>query len=202
MDFQTLTLELQKRTLDLAQVKHPKERYEAALNFAVSQYPLCLWQLTIDGTTLDTVADQCEYVLSGVSGLSRAEQLCRVWIDDSEGIKRETGRWALHDNAGTLTLILDEVPSDAYDITLEFRAIPPQMSDPTDTTSVDDEWLLARALITILSEADWGAEDPQELATRMEAATNLLVVREQQLRAQRSRPSRRSRTTAWRQYVT
>lgn len=202
MDFQTLTLELEKRASDLAQLKRPASRYAEMLNWAISQYPMLLWPLTIDGSTLDTVEGQQEYALSGISSLTTPAQVVRVWVDDSEGVRRETGRYEIWDNAGSLTLFLDESPSGAYDITLEFRKAPATLSSPTDTTEADDEWLLARAMLSLISEAAWEAENPQQLLTQAEYLTQLVVQRERTLLYQRTHRSRRARTNAWRNYVT
>lgn len=202
MDFQTLALELQKRALDLAQQKRPVSRYEEALNRAIALYPMILWPFEIDGSTLDTVKDQQEYDLSEISGLTTPAQVVRVWIDDSEDVRREIGRYEVWDNAGSLTLFLDEAPDDAYDITLEFHVAPSALSGPTDTTEVDDEWLLTRAMLLLLYEADLTAEDPQAIAMALQSWTAQLAQREMILFRQRTRRVRRARTTAWRSYVT
>lgn len=200
MDFQTLKLELQKRCLDLGQIKAPDARYGEALNNAIALYPRVLWPLNIDGTTYDTVKDTYEYALS-LTGVTEASQIRRVWIDDGNGVKREIGRYEVQDNAGTLSLVLDEAPDGAYDITLEYSKPPDTLSDPTDTTQADDEWLLARAMVNLLSASDWAIEDPQRVMAQLELWNTLAALRERQLRARRRRISRKARTTAWRNFV-
>ena len=201
MDFQSLKAELQKRCLDLGQIKRPDDRYGEALNNALDLYPLPLWTLNVDGTTLDTVEDTREYALSGIAAITSAEQVRRVWVDDSDGVKHEIGRYEVQDNAGTLSLVLDEAPDDAYDITIEYWTAPDSMSNPTDTTDADNDWLLARATISLLGEADWSAENPQQVVSQLEYWNARVVMRERQLLAQRRHISRKPRTTAWRQFV-
>jgi hypothetical protein len=201
MDFQTLKLELQKRCRDLGQMTWPDARYGEALNNALDLYPRVLWPLTVDGSTLDTVEDQYAYALSGLSDITEPWQVRRVWIDDTTGTPHEIGRYEVQDNAGSLSLVLDEAPSGAYDITLEYATSPDTMSGPTDTTQADDDWLLAKAMVSLLGEADWAIKDPQQVLSQLEYWNARAVLREQQLRARRRRVSRKARTTAWRTYV-
>ena len=201
MDFQSLKAELQKRCIDLGQIKRPDARYGEALNNALDLYPRELWTPNVDGTTLDTVDETYEYALSGISAITTAKQVRRIWIDDSDGVKHEIGRWEVQDNAGALTLVLDEDPGGAYDITIEYWTPPDSMSNPTDTTQADDDWLLARAMISLLGEADWEIENPQKVGSQLEYWNARATLRERQLRAERHRTSRKVRTTAWRSFV-
>ena len=126
----------------------------------------------------------------------------RVWIDDSDGVRREIGRYEVQDNAGTLTLVLDEPPDGAYDITLEYLTAPDSELTGDETPFVDDDWLLAKAMLALAGEADWTINDPQQVVSRLEYWNARLLARERQLLAQRRRTSRKTRTTAWRQFVT
>lgn len=201
MDFQTFKLELQKRCLDLGMIQRPAARYGEALNYALSQYPRALWRLDVD-ESLNTAEGVLVYDLSAVTGLDYANQVRRVWIDDSDGVPREVGRYEARDDGGKPYLALDEPPDGTYDITLEFWAPPAAMSQPTDTTTADDDWLLARAMLALAGETDWTINDPQQVVSRLEYWNARLLSRERQLLAQRRRTSRRARTTAWRQFVT
>lgn len=202
LEFSALKLELQKRCLDLGMIQRPDARYGEALNYALSQYPRELWQLNVNGTTLDTVADQREYALAGITYLAAANQVRRVWIDDSDGVKRETGRYEVQDNAGTLTLVLDEPPDGAYDITIEYWRPPVEMSGAFDKTTADDDWLLAKAMLALMGDADWTINDPQQVVAALQFWNARLMARQGQLLRERRRTSRRPRTTAWREYVT
>ena len=201
MNFAALTLELEKRCLDLGQSKRPEARYEEALNNTLPQYPRDLWPLNINGVTLDTVADTREYALAGIATITTANQVRRVWIDDSDGVKHEIGRYEVQDSAGTLTLILDEAPTGAYDITIEYWAPPTVLAGAGGTTEADDDWLLAKAMLSLMGEADWKIEDPQLVMSQVEYWNARATNRERQLMAQRRRTSRKPRTNAWRQYV-
>ena len=201
MNFGELKLELQKRSIDLGQIKRPEVRYGEALNHAASMYPLDLWPMAVDSSTLDTVAETRIYALSGVSGLTTPEQVRRVWIDDGDGVPRQIGRYEIQDSAGTLSLVLDEEPDDAYDITLEYRTAPEAMSASDDTTGVDDAWLLDKAMALLLSEADPTIEDPNLVQVEVEKYNTRVLLRERQLLGVRHRPSRRVRSTAWRSFV-
>jgi hypothetical protein len=202
MNFLTLTLELQKRCLDLGQSKRPQERYQEALNYSLPQYPRELWDQAIDGTTLDTIADTREYNLSGISSLVYPNQVRRIWIDDSSGIKRETGRYEVQGASSTLALVLDYTPTASRDITIEYWTPPASMVLDADTNPVDDEWLLAKAMVALLGEADWQIEEPEQAVAQVEYWNARAVNREAQLLGQRYRSSRRPRTTYWRGAVT
>ena len=201
MNFAALKLELQKRCLDLGQTKRPDARYGEALNTALAQYPFLLWSKTIDGTTLDTATDTRDYDLSGISYLTHASQVRRVWIDDSDGVRREIGRYEVQGEDTTLTLVLDSAPTADRDITIEFWTPPISMALAADENPTDDEWLLARAMLALMGEADWETEDPQLVISQVEYWNAVASNREAQLLARRRRTSRRPRTTNWREYV-
>ncbi len=203
MKFSALKLELQKRCIDLGMIYRPEVRYGEAINLSLSQYPLLLWQLTVNGTALDTIADQREYALyvAGLTDITSAEQVRRVWIDDSNGVPRETGRYEVQGSGYSLVLVLDVIPDDAYDITIEYLAPPSELSGEQESF-VDDDWLLSKAILALFGEADWTVQDPQVIAARLEYWTTRLAMRERQLLAQRRHTSRKLRTTAWREYVT
>lgn len=201
MDFDTLKLELQKRSLDLGQTRRPDTRYGEVLNEAAQLYPRDLWPTAIDGTTLDTVADTTTYALGSVSNLTQAHQVRRIWIDDSDGEPRQVGRFEIQDNAGTLSLVLDTAPDGAYDITIEYHTPPTAMSGGSDTTAVDDAWLLDRSMVILLLERDPNISDPQYVLTQLDYYRGQVAERERQLMGRRRRTSRRARTTRWRRYV-
>ena len=201
MNFGSLKTELQKRCLDLGQTKRPDERYGQALNQSLPQYPRSLWTQAIDGTTLDTIADTREYNLSGISGLSQPNQIRRVWIDNASGIKREVGRCEVQGAGVDLTLVLDYTPTAGRDITIEYWEVPETMVLSTDANPVDDEWLLCKAMVALMGEADWEIDDPQQAIAQVEYWNARVVNRESQLLGERRRISRRPRTTDWREYV-
>lgn len=201
MNFDALILELQKRCVDLGQIKRPEDRYGEALNNSLSQYPRSLWCQTIDGTTLDTIADTREYNLAGVLLLDYPNQLRRVWIDDSDGIRRETGRYEVQGSGATLTLVLDFAPTAGRDIGVEYWVIPAVMVLDADPNPTDDDWLLAKAMVALMGEADWEIDDPQFAMTQVEYWNARATNREAQLMGERRHISRRPRTTDWRAYV-
>jgi len=201
MDFQSLILELEKRCLDLGQGKRPEDRYGEALNNSLSQYPRSLWPQAIDGTTLDTVADTRDYDLSGVSDLTYPNQVRRIWIDDSNGIRREVGRYEVQGSGATLTLVLDYTPTAGRDITVEYWAPPAAMSLGVDENPVDDDWLLAKAMVALMGEADWAIDEPDFVISQVEYWNARATNRESQLMGERRRISRRPRTTDWREFV-
>lgn len=202
MNFGALKTELQKRCLDLAQIEWPGVRYGETLNNSLLRYPRSLWLRNTDGTTLDTIAETRTYNLSGIALLTAPAQVRRIWIDDSNGVAREVGRYEVQGYGATLTLVLDFTPAAGRDITVEFWVVPSAMTLSTDPNPVDDDWLLATAMVALLGEADWEFEDPQYVTTQVEYWNARAVNREAQLLGQRRHVSRRTRTTDWRQYVT
>lgn len=201
MNYGEMQEELQKRLIDLAQMKHAGPRYGEVLNVALSAYPRVLWPLAVDGTTLDTVDGTFSYALSGIAAITDPEQVRRVWVDNSDGEPIETGRYEIQDNAGSLSLVFDEEPDDAYDITIEYRTPPDTMSSDEDTTEADETWLLDRATWLLLTEADPSIEDPAYIATLIERYAQRWTLRDRELKAERRRSSRKPRSTPWRKWV-
>ena len=201
MNFGELKLELQKQSLDLGQAKRPEARYGEALNRALSFYPRILWALVVDGTTVDTTADTREIALSGISDISKADQVRRVWIDDSDGEKRLVARLEVQDNDGAITIVLDTAPDDAYDVTVEYQKPPTAMSGDSDNNTTDDEWLIAKAMSLLLVEADWTIEEAEKVLTQLAEQRQAAQDRERYLRRQLRGTARRMRSTRWRNYV-
>lgn len=202
MDYQTLKAELRKRCLDLGMIQRPEVRYGEILNHCIKQYPLALWPLDDNSGSLATVAGQREYDLSvDPLVLDEAKQVRRVWIDDGDGVAHRTGRYEAKDMGGKPYLVLDVAPTTSgYAITVEHRDAPGALSSPTSMTKVDDMWLLARAMLTCLAEADPAVIPRQEAYGQIELYSNLLGNRERQLLSQ-GRRARKTRTIAWREYV-
>jgi hypothetical protein len=180
-------------------ILHPQARYQGAINQAIRESPSFVWPTSID-TSITTVADQRRYALSGVTDLVDRDGLRKVWVeDDDDAHFYERGRYHIEDDAGTLTLVFHEDPDAAgLTVRLEYYAEAAELdcADPTDTTALDREWLLARAMTLLLLEADPRMEDPGWLTNALNTWDMKRQAREQQLRPQH-RSKHKALTRRW-----
>jgi hypothetical protein len=194
-----LALELAIRRSDIGMVKHAERRYQEAVAQAMREAPIFMWPTAID-TSLTTVDDQRRYSLAGITDLDERDQLRAVWVeDDDDEHYYQRGRWHVEDDEGTLTLVFQEDPDDA-DLTIKLEYYPTiaalDCTDQTDTTDLDRDWLIARAMTLLLLEADPQLEDPTWLAAMLNTWDLKRQSREAQLRP-RNRSKRKTVTRRW-----
>lgn len=165
-----LTWELKKRRQDWGATKHHDTRYQELLNQAIREAPRSLWRRDVD-TSLVTIEETRRYSLAALTEITEARQVRRVFVEASDEHEYEIDRWQVENDLGTLTLVLDEDPAAAdRTIRLEYVRAHDTLdcTDLTDTTLVDREWLLARAMVLLLMEADPTLEDPRWLANQLQ----------------------------------
>lgn len=189
-DMESLKEELRKRRRDVAEMIHNENRYEAALNTAIQDYPMKLWARKID-TSLATIADTTRYSLAGLTDLTGAGQVRRIWMEDRDGHDRRIGNWGIEDDEGALTLVLHKEPASASrTLTLEYRIPPTGLVHPWDETELDRQWILARATTNLLLEAD-STEDPRGIDADLQRWDAVRQARERELLNQTPRISTR-----------
>jgi hypothetical protein len=196
-----LTLELRKLRGDLAAVKHPLPRYKEAVNQAIREAPPSMWQEVNSNTLIHTVEDQYEYDLSGVDYLTRPFQVRNVYIEDDDGEPSEIGRWRIDSAGSALTLVLDSEPVELRHVRIKYLSPWPALdcTDRDDTTALDREWIVFKAMTILLMEADPQREDPNWLAQQLTFRDAQRQAREGLVR-KRSEPSQ-YRTTNWRAHL-
>lgn len=165
-----LSLELMHRRHDLGGIKHAEARYHAMVNRAIAEAPRTLWAQDVD-TSLTTVAEQRRYSLAALTDITDTRQVLRVLVEGRDDHFYEIGRWRIENAAGVLTLVLDEDPP-AADRTMRIEYILPHealdCTDDTDVTSLDREWLLAKAMTLLLLEADPTLEDANLIGRQLQ----------------------------------
>lgn len=192
-----LRLELQGRRRDYGNQKHTPNRYNAAINRALTEAPSVLWVRAKDDS-LDTIDETRRYSLAGITDIVLAFQVTAAWIDDVDGHPERIANWEVEDNAGSLTLVLDDNPRyEDRTITIEYITPFDELDDDSDETEIDKEWLLCMALTSLLLEADPELEDPQMIARDLQLADAKREAREAALR-RRNRRTGKIRTLAWR----
>lgn len=198
MSAEGLARELQRRRRDPVGIYHEYHRYRQIVNEAIAQAPRRLWKHAID-TSLSTTEDVRRYSLSTLTDIATPDQVLRVWLENSDGNDVPIGRWYVEDNAGSLTLVLDEDPGDALTITLEYD-YPYEYLDTTaytDETDLDRQWLVAKAMSLLYAEADPALEPMDIISLQMRTWDQMRQGREQELRGQRRRVPGRIRTQVW-----
>ena len=194
-----LAWELANLRADRAMVKHPESRYQAAVAQAMREAPIHIWPTDIN-TSLTTVDEQRRYALAAITDLDEVRQLLSVWMEDTDdGHFYQRGRWHVEDDAGTLTLVFHEDPDEAW-LTIRLEYAPTMAAldcaDPTDTTNLDRDWLIARAMTVLLLEADPQIEDPAWLMAQLNTWDLKRQARESQLRP-KHRSKRKTVTQRW-----
>lgn len=186
---------LQLRLGDPGSLKHPPARYEEAINKAVREWPRRLWLTQVD-TSLTTADETKRYALAGLTDLDNPGQMLRVWIDDEDSNPHQIGRWEVEDDKGTLTLVLDDDPTEAsLTITLEYQ-VPPAWSG--GSIDLDFDWIVAKAATALLLEADPDLEDPRLVQADIERFDAMRQAREADLLLGRTRRSGKVRSHNWR----
>jgi len=198
---QELCWELAKRRRDFGRLFHPEARYQEIVNQVIAEAPRSMWQRDVD-TSLTTVLQQRRYSMAAITAITETRQVRRVFVEDPDGHDYEIGRWRVENDLGTLTLVLDEDPPAAdRDLLIEYIAPHDTLdcTDDTDTTTLDREWLLARAMTALLLEADPQLEDPKLIAADLQRWDAIRQAREQEVGLRR-RP-RRARSFAGARWV-
>lgn len=193
-----LVWELQKRRTDWQAVKMEQGRYPEALNRAISLAPRPLWPQVVD-TSLATVEEQRRYSLAALTDIVDTQQVRSVYIEGSDDHYYEIERWQVEDNAGALTLVLDNDPADeGLTIKLVYITEPTQVdcTDQNLTIDIDREWVLAQAMTLLLLEADsqLTGEDPARIERQLVYWDQARAGRE---RTERRRPTGRVRSFKW-----
>jgi len=197
---QSLALELMRRRRDLGAVKHAEERYREMVNRAIQEAPRSMWLRAAD-VSLATVANTRRYSLATVADITEPRQVFRVLMGDSsdEAHNLPIGRWEIEDDEGVLTLALDNDPPEAgRTLGLEYIYPHPALdcADAADVTTLDREWLLAKAMTCLLLEADPSLEPLDLIARDLAMWDAARSERERQQRTRRA-PSK-ARTHKWR----
>lgn len=137
---------------DLAGVLYSPATYERIVEEAAGSAPVELWPRVEDDTTIETVAGQVDYDLSGITDLARAEHLVGVWIrpaatGDTQYQDWEPVAFRVYDNAGALTLRFTR-PWTARQVRLVYATAP---ATPTEDTAadIDCRWLVAECMIRL-----------------------------------------------------
>lgn len=199
-EFYPLLQRLRNLRRDPVAIKHSDYAYESAINRAIQDAPMSFWQPQVD-VSVSTVADQRRYALS-LTGLTQPNQVRRVWMDDVSDYDLPLGRWQVEDDGGVLTLVLDSDPPEAGRVlSIEYLAPGSLLVYPWDSTTLDVEWLLARAMTLLLLDADPQIEDPNLLGQQLTYWDALRQNRERELVNQTPRPSQTFRSTPWGNYV-
>jgi hypothetical protein len=186
---ENLALELMKRRNDLAGLKHGPERYHQVINQAIAATPRALWRMD-QNEAIATLADTYRYSLAAVAGLSRPEQVVQVRYKASGGdVAVGFGPWGIEDDEGTLSLVIAEPLAAGGTFQVSYLTPWSQLdcADLTDTTNLDAEWLLARAMTLLLAEADslLTGEDPAEVARDLQYWDAIRQAREQEIARER-----------------
>lgn len=139
--------------------------------------------------------------MAGIAAIVAPDQVWQVFIDDAsdEAHELEIGRWFVEDDDGVLTLVLDNDPPDADRTITIYHIDPPSALDCEDedeTAEVDREWLLAKAMTILLTEADPTLESPEQIAQDLTIWDMRRQARERQ-EGRRWQP-RKIRTQRWR----
>ena len=196
---ESLVLELAKRRRDPSFTKHPRWRYEELVNQAISETPRCLWRLEVDDSLL-TVEETRRYSLAGLVDLERRDQVVRAWMEDTEGHFLELADWWAEETTAGVTLALDEDPPEA-DRTIRVEYLRPHAAldctDESDLTTADRQWVLARAMVLLLLEADADIEPPQLLQAELQRWDQVRAGRETELRGRERRKATRARSHRW-----
>lgn len=193
-----LIWELQKRRTDWQAVKLEHGRYPEALNRAISMCPRSMWPQVVD-TSLATVAEQRRYSLATLTDIVDTRQVQHIFMEGSDDHYYEIERWRIEDNAGALTLVLDNDPRDA-DLTIKVVYITePTQVDCEDhdlLIDIDREWVLAQAMALLLLEADpqLTGEDPGRIERQLTYWDQARAGRE---RTMRRRSTGRARSFDW-----
>jgi hypothetical protein len=164
-----LAMELALYRNDPAMLKHSYRRYRAAVNEAIREAPRSLWRMTQD-ISLTTAEDTRRYTMALITTLEDAHDLRLVEIEGADGHYQPVGRWWVEGPPGDLTLRLDETPTPDRTIMLHYVRRPDELDceDEDDTTWLDREWLLAKAMTLLLLEADRQLEDPRHLSEQLQ----------------------------------
>lgn len=183
---------------DPAFVLHPVEDYNNALNEALRRVPEPLWVADID-TSKVTIADTRRYSLATLTSITKPWQVRRVFLEDADDEHYyETGRWAIEDDAGVITLIFDEDPDEAdLTIRLEYVKAHTVLSADETVSTMDDDWAVAMATVLLLMQADSDMEDPRLIERDMARFDAARTSRESVLLGRERKPAARVRTRNW-----
>ena len=197
-----LGLELARRRGDPGFMKHTRQRYYQVLNDAIAAAPKPLWRLNVDSSVSTTVTGDGDpvrrYSLAGVTGLTTADQVRRVWMEGSDDQNYQIGRWEVESDLGVLTLALDDDPPEAgRTVAVEFWTPPAELDTLTfsNSTTLDRSWLLRQAMVFLLMEAD--REEEPEAEAELMRWDQLRQAREGELLGRRRRPAGKVRSLRW-----
>jgi len=142
--------------------------YERTILEALDAAPVELWPRVEDDTTIETVAGQVDYDLSGLTDLERGEHLLGVFIRPAATGQTQYQDWTpvwyqVYDNAGSLTVRFDR-PWTGREVRLYYATRP---TEPTESTpaDLDCQWLVAEAMIRLWRRpvAGYGAPERQAM---------------------------------------
>ena len=188
--------ELRRRSRDFHQLHWQESSYRAAVNEAIRQAPRPLWQVDID-TSIVTIDDTRRYALAALTTVTKPDQVQRVWMEGDDDHEYPRDRWHVEDDAGTLTLVIHEDPPDE-DLTIRIEYIKPwTVLDCTGvvTTSLDPDWLIAKAMTILLMESDPTQVDSAWINWQLQVwdAERMQIERDKG----RRRPASKAKTQAW-----
>ncbi len=137
---QQLYTELRDHLNDASDAKWTLARKKAFINRALEQW----WRLggyrVCTDESLATVANQVEYALP--AAVPSAQAITAVAVEQGNGEPYAAPVWDALDNAGAVTLLLRERPSDAgKKIRIVYRAPFPALTDDADATDVPAEFI-------------------------------------------------------------
>jgi len=188
--------ELQRVRRDAGGIFHEPARYNQVIDEALREVPLPLWRTAID-TSVSTTADQTSYTLAAIGNLTMPGQVRRVWLDDGQGEFDQVGRWEVIDDEGVLALSFDNEPPTGRTIRLELFLPHPALANDSTTCTMDEDWVVARAMVNLLLEADERYENPDNIAKEVQWWDGKRLHRERELQRQTVRGARKVRTQAW-----
>lgn len=190
--------ELKKSRRDFGGMLHDDARYNEVIDEAVRKVPQNLWLVDVDAS-VSTSAEVRRYDLSAIADLSNPGQVRRIFLEDSQGDNREIARWQIEGTvAGTVTLELDnDPPEGGRDFRIEYlRPHAVATGDVADLT-VDEDWLVCRAMVILLNEADPRYEPLDQTMTWLQYWDGKLRNREAELQRQLRTPAQKVRTWRW-----
>ena len=139
-------------------------------------------------------------VIAAVTAITQRAQVRTVWMEGSDDHFYPIGRWHVEDELGTLTLVLDENPPEAGRV-LRIESLRAHeeldCGDYDDVTTLDRQWILAKAATILLLEADPSVEDASYLAAEIQRWDMVRQGREAELRGRRQRTPGKLRSRSW-----
>ena len=193
---QELREELQRVRRDAGGIFHEEARYIQVIDEALREVPLQFWRTAID-TTVSTTANETDYSLAAIANLTFPGQVRRVWLDDAQGDFYQVGRWEVADDEGVLALSFDREPPTGRTVQLELLLPHPALANATTTCTMDEDWVVARAMVNLLLEADSRYEEPTKTTQEIQWWDGKRLHRERELQGQTVRGAPKARTQEW-----